>query len=163
MRWRYVKQNKIPQGKQEIKKVVLPLFSHVSTFSRLKAFLIDMFMIHIPILYFTTYVLLDGKDDFKSNQIVIFSCTMIFGLILSIFFSKKGQSPGYKAYDLKLIDIKTGKNPSFLRVFFRFLAFIFSCVSLVGILIIFFREDKKCLHDILSKTTVKLFKEKTKW
>lgn len=31
---------------------------------RIKAFITDMFMINMPLLYLTTYVFLDGKEDF---------------------------------------------------------------------------------------------------
>jgi uncharacterized RDD family membrane protein YckC len=121
-------------------------------FKRIKAFIIDMFMINMPVLYFTTYVILGGRREFLNNQIVIFACTAVFGLILSIFFAAAGQTPGYRAYQIKLIDIHTGEKPRFFRVYFRFFCFIFSGVTIVGLLLAFFRMDKKCFHDIFSDT-----------
>ncbi|MDR1614974.1 MAG: RDD family protein [Campylobacteraceae bacterium] len=119
---------------------------------RIKAFIVDMFMINMAVLYFMTYIVLGGKEEFRQNQFAIFVCTMIFGFILSVFFALKGQSPGYKAYNIELIDLQTGKKPHFFRAYFRFLSFVFSGAVIIGLALAFFREDKKCLHDILSDT-----------
>ncbi|MFV0481028.1 MAG: RDD family protein [Campylobacteraceae bacterium] len=126
--------------------------SFASVPKRIKAFIIDMFMINMPILYITTYFILGSKEAFQNNPIAIFLCTLIFGIILSIFFAKSGQTPGFRAYEIKLIDIKTGSKPTFLRAFFRFFCFILSGFTLVGLFLVFFRKDGKNLQDILSKT-----------
>jgi uncharacterized RDD family membrane protein YckC len=147
VRWRDVKQNKIT--KKEQKTQVSACIS-----KRVKAFLIDMFMINMPILYITTYLILDGKEDFQQSSIAIFTCTMLFGFIISFLLSKFAQTPGYKAYDIKLVDVKTGKTAGLLKCFSRFLYFIVSGVILVGLLLCFFRKDGKNLHDLLSNTVV---------
>ncbi len=125
---------------------------------RFKAFVVDMFMIYIPILYITTYFILDGKEDFLSNQLAVFCDTFLLGLILSAFFAKTGQSPGYKAYELKLIDIQTKAKPSFGRAFFRYFCFLLSGATLFGLFVCFIREDKRHLHDLLSQTNVQIAK-----
>ncbi|MDR2790979.1 MAG: RDD family protein [Campylobacteraceae bacterium] len=121
-------------------------------FKRVKAFIIDMFMINMPILYFTAYVILDGRSEFLNSQTAIFACTAVFGFILSLFFAAAGQSPGYKAYQIKLIDMRTREKPRFFRAYFRFFCFIFSGVTIIGLLLAFLRADKKCFHDIFSDT-----------
>ncbi|MDR0467532.1 MAG: RDD family protein [Campylobacteraceae bacterium] len=148
-RWREVKQKKPKNSSQKESE-------HKNAFvaQRIKAFLIDMFMINMPLLYFTTYVVLGSKEAFQQSSIAIFVCTVIFGLILSIFFSIKGQTPGYKAYEIKLIDDKTEKKPTFFRAFFRYFCFILAFVTLFGVLMMFFRKDSRNLHDILSKTRI---------
>ncbi|MDR0580038.1 MAG: RDD family protein [Campylobacteraceae bacterium] len=147
MRWRDVKRNKIAKKEQQIQ---------VSAFilKRAKAFLVDMFMINMPILYITTYLILDGKENFQQNSIAIFACTMLFGLIISLLLSKFAQTPGYKAYEIKLVDTKTGETVSFFRCFLRFLYFIVSGFTLIGLFLCFFRKDGKNLHDLLSNTIV---------
>lgn len=122
--------------------------------SRFKAFVVDLFIILMPILYITTYLILDGKEDFQQNQIAIFLCSLLFGVILSIFFAKTAQSPGYKAYDLWLVDDITKKNPNFLKLILRYIIFLFSCAFLFGIILAFLRKDRKTLHDLLTKTSV---------
>ncbi len=149
MRWRDVKQHKFSSPKTDEVKI-----NYASVLSRFKSFVVDIFMIYTPILYITTYVVLDGKDDFLANQIAVFVDTFLLGLILSIFFAKSSQSPGYKAYDIRLLDKKTMKSPSFLRAFFRYFVFLISGASLVGLVLCFFRKDKQNLHDLLSRTIV---------
>ncbi len=149
MRWRDVKQGKItPKNKAKC------IINSASMITRFKAFVIDTFMIYIPILYITTYGFLNGKEDFLSNQLAVFIDTFLFGLILSMFFSKTGQSPGFKAYELKLIDNATGNKPTFLKAFIRYFYFLISGTTIVGLFMGFFRKDKKTLHDILSNTKV---------
>ncbi len=148
-RWRKVKHQKIPSKSQNEKIVSSSLLA------RFKAFVVDMFMIYIPILYITTYVILDGKEDFLSNQLAVFVDTFLFGLILSLFFAKSSQSPGFKAYELSLVDAKTHTKPSLLKAFFRYFCFLLSGASVLGLFVGFFRRDKKQLHDLLSSTYVK--------
>lgn len=87
-----------------------------SKWLRFRALLIDIFLIYVPILYLF-YFLLGSKEAFLNNHFITTLCTFLFGLIQAIFLTKKAQSPGLKAYDLYLIDIKTGKKLSFLRNF----------------------------------------------
>lgn len=149
MRWRNVKQKKFPKQKPQNEQQVQD-FAPISW--RFKAFIVDAFMIYIPILYFTTYVVLGTKEAFLQNQIAIFIDTFLFGLILSIFFSIKGQSPGYKAYEIKIVDKKTLKKPSFIKAFLRYFCFLIAGASGVGLILCFFRKDKQNLHDLLSQT-----------
>lgn len=148
MRWRDVKQNKIPP-KQEITPQI-KLSAPIPW--RIKAFLTDLFMIYVPIIYVTTYVILGSKEALKQNQFALFAVSALFGIIMSIFWAKTGQSPGYKAYEMRVIDTKTEKNPTFLKGILRYICFIISASSIFGILLCFFRKDKKNLHDILSNT-----------
>ncbi|NLC27527.1 MAG: RDD family protein, partial [Campylobacteraceae bacterium] len=102
----------------------------------------------------TTYLVLDGKDAFQSNQVAIFADTAIFGLILAFFWARNGQSPGLRAYNLHLIDIRSKTRPSFLRSLWRYFTFLLAGASVIGLLLAFFRKDKKNLHDLLSQTIV---------
>lgn len=147
MRWRKVKQKKIISKQENVKKI------HSAPIPwRIKAFITDIFMIYVPILYVTTYGILNGKDDFLENQLAIFIATFLLGLILSIFFTLSGQSPGFRAYEMELINIKTGKKPSFILAFWRYLCFLFSATTIAGIILCFFRKDGRNLHDLLSNT-----------
>lgn len=150
---------------------------------RIKAFITDMFMINMPLLYLTTYVFLDGKEAFTHNQNVIFACGIGYGVILSLFFAFTSQTPGYRYMCLKLVrynshqsygDEADSKNPpflesqvenkadsinninkvSFIRSFVRYVVWVFGTSFLFGLLIGIFRKDGRCLHDILCKTQV---------
>ena len=109
-------------------------------------------MIYIPILYVITYVVLDGKDTFQASQMAQLAGVSLYALIYAIFISKSGQTPGKKAYDLKVVDAKTFKNISFTKSLLRFILFLFSATILLGLLVPFYRKDKKSLHDILCST-----------
>ena len=154
MRWRDVKQNKIPPKKEKVQKKSEERFKYASLFPRLKAFITDMFLIMMPIAYFVTYVVMGDKDSFQSSSMARWSLSLIFGLIVIVFWVKTGQTPGYKAYELKVVDEKTKKNPSILRAILRYLLFLISATTIVGVLMGYFRKDKKMLHDILSQTVV---------
>ncbi|ADN09968.1 RDD family protein [Sulfurimonas autotrophica] len=119
---------------------------------KIKALITDMFMIYAPILYVIAYVIMGGKDAFQSSQIAPLSGVLLYGLIYAILISKFGQTPGKKAYNIKVVDDKSLKNISFVRAFVRFVAFLFSATIIIGLLIPFYRKDKKALHDILCHT-----------
>jgi len=116
-------------------------------------------MIYAPILYITAYLIMDGKDDFQSSEIAPLLGVTIYGLIYAFFLSKFGQTPGKKAYDLKVVDGKTGKYIGFFRSVFRFIAFLFTATTLLGLFLPFYRKDRKALHDLLSGTIVVIEKK----
>lgn len=121
---------------------------------RAKAFLIDVFLLYVPIIY-VCYFVLGSKEAFKDNQLAIFACWALFGLIQGVFLAVKGQSPGLKAYDLFLIDKNTGRRLSFLRVILRYIVFLAGCAFFfIGLFISFVRKDKLALHDIISQSYI---------
>lgn len=130
----------------------LPKVLYASYPLKIKAFITDMFMIYAPILYVITYLVLDGKEDFQASQLAPLIGVSVYGLIYSILLTKSGQTPGKKAYGIKVVDAKTFKNLSFTKAVLRFIAFLFSATIVVGLLLPFYRKDKKALHDVLSSS-----------
>lgn len=124
-----------------------------SRFERAKAFLIDIFLLYVPVLY-VCYFVLGSKEAFLGNQAVIFACSAFFGVVQALFLSTKAQSPGLKAYDLYLIDIKKGRKLSFLRVILRYIVFLIGASLLFGLLMSFLRKDGLALHDLLSQSCI---------
>jgi len=149
MRWRDIKKGQKPKLKE--KKEHIP-FAPIPL--KIKAFLTDMFMIMMPLAYTITYVVMNGKDDMQSSLVARNSLWIIYGIIMILFWSIKGQTPGYKAYGLKVVDAKTKQKPSFLKSFLRYIFFVVSSTIIIGELVAFFRDDKKTLHDLLSGTYV---------
>ena len=150
MRFRDLKkhQNKIKHQQESVK------YTYAKYIDRVKALITDMFMIYAPILYLITYVIMNGKDEFQSSQLAPLMAITLYGLVYAVLVSKFGQTPGKKAYNIKVVDEKTGENISFVRAFCRFVAFLFSATVLLGLLVPFYRKDKKALHDIICKTLV---------
>ncbi|MCR4942615.1 MAG: RDD family protein [Campylobacter sp.] len=119
---------------------------------RIKAFIIDLFLILMPLLYITTYIVLDGKEDFQNSQFAIAICQVIFGLICVLFFTIKAQTPGYKAQEIYLVDLTNGRKIGFLHALIRYICFVIAGFSILGLLLCFFRKDRLNLHDILTKS-----------
>lgn len=127
------------------KAVIAPIFL------RVKAFILDIFFIAMP-FFVIMMVSFSSKDitDEKKNLITLI--WIFYGIITSILYAKKAQTPGYKACEIYLIDLRDGKKPTFLQAIFRYAVFIVSAAFLIGIVLCFFRKDKLNLHDIISKT-----------
>ena len=152
MRFRDLKKQSNKNNQTKINKTRVKYATYID---RIKALITDLFMIYIPILYIITYLVLDGKDDFLSSQLAPLTGVLLYGLIYSILIAKFGQTPGKKAYLIKVVDSKTGKNLSFFRAFLRFLAFLLTASTLLGLLLPLYRSDKKALHDLLIDSIVK--------
>jgi uncharacterized RDD family membrane protein YckC len=153
-RWRDIKQGRVSSTKYKKLASNKYLEPCASILSRIKAFITDMFMIMMPIMYITTYIILDGKDEFQSSEPARWITMIVFGIITILFLIKKGQTPGLKAYSLKLIDSNTKQLITFPKAFFRYILFLIASVSIVGALLPFFRKDKKTLQDLATNTCV---------
>lgn len=143
------KKNSKNTNAKPVSKYVYAPYSY-----RVKAFITDMFMIYAPILYLIAYVVMNGKDDFQSSQLAPLMGVTLYGFIYAILLSKFGQTPGKKAYEIKVVDEKSGEYISFFRAIFRFLAFLFTATTLLGLFLPFYRKDKKSLHDLICGTIV---------
>ena len=75
-----------------------------------------------------------------------------------VFLAKDGQSLGKKVLKIRIVKYDTGKNGGFvtnvlLRTWLNGLISIVPFYGLVDTLFIF-REDKRCIHDLLAGTSV---------
>jgi len=148
MRFRNLKK------KSKTKDLKLETIVYATITSRVKAFITDMFMIYMPILYFITYVVLSGKEDFQASTFAPFIGVSIYGFIYAILLHKLGQTPGKKAYSIKVVHAKTHKNLTFFQALWRFVSFLFSATILLGFILPFYREDIRSLHDLLANSIV---------
>lgn len=122
--------------------------------ARLKAFITDIFMIYMPILYVATYVVLGSKEALWQSQGAIFICWALYVLILSLFFARNGQSLGYKYAKIALVK-ENGSDVGFATALIRNIIFCVSFGLIFGIFVPFVRKDRRFLHDIISKVRVK--------
>jgi uncharacterized RDD family membrane protein YckC len=157
-KWRDVKQSRINNTNNDsTKKEVKTNFASLP--SRLKAFLTDTFLITTPIFYIVIYLIMGSGEEFAQNRTmgwgIIF--TVHAGIIL-IFWLKNGQTPGLKAYELKLIDNVSLNRVSVLQVLIRYIATLIAVVSIFLLFVPFFTKDKKSFQDILSNTSIINFK-----
>ncbi|WP_373071259.1 RDD family protein [Sulfurimonas sp.] len=154
MRFRNLKNRTKEKPKQKQTK-----FKLAKTTSRVKAFITDLFMIYAPILYIITYIFMDGKDDFQNSNLAPLIGVSLYAFIYTILVSRFGQTPGKKAYEIKIVDVKTGELLNFWRSFLRFVMFLFSASIIIGLLIQFYRKDNRMLHDLICGSVVIEIKE----
>ena len=162
-RFRDVKQGKEQETKKEkskkskIKKQdeVTLKWDYATTGKKVKAFLTDSFMLLMPIMYIVFYLLMGGREGFAEHKAMGWVYILIPLVIAqTIFMFKTGQTPGYRAYNITLIDDKTGEKPSLFLITFRNLSAVLSLFSFFGWIMMFFRKDHKTLHDLLSGTSI---------
>lgn len=148
-RWRDIKHGKIVQKTKKKK----PLdFIISSPMNRFKAFITDSFMILMPLLYIVFYLIMGSRQEFEANMFLGWIYTFVphFLIIISFWFFKS-QTPGYKAYGIKLVN-KNLKKPSLLQLIIRYFAFAISVIFVAGLFIALVRKDKKTFHDLISGT-----------
>ena len=149
MRFREIKKKRHTEEKKESSKYTYAPYSY-----RIKGFITDLFMIYAPILYVITYVVMGGKDEFLSSQLAPLFGVGLYGLIYAFLLSRFGHTPGKRAYEMRVVDDKSGEKISFARALLRFVAFLFTATTLLGLFIPLYRKDKKALHDLICKTIV---------
>jgi uncharacterized RDD family membrane protein YckC len=122
---------------------------------KIKAFLTDAFMLLMPILYIVFYLVMDGREDFAAHRVLgwIYILTPLV-LLQSTFMYLSGQTPGYRAYNITLIDAKSHNTPSLVKIVLRNALAPLSFATFFGWVMMFFRKDNKTLHDLLSGTTL---------
>jgi uncharacterized RDD family membrane protein YckC len=154
-KWRDVKKGKIPLTKEKLTVSQTSLTQSATIGSRLKAFLTDTFLITTPIFYVVIYFIMGGGEEFAQNRVEGWS--LIFGLhatIILFFWTKKAQTPGLKAYSLKVIHATTHQKITFSSALIRYITTLFAVVSILLLFIPFFRKDKRTFQDIFSSTSV---------
>ena len=151
-RFRNVKQGKEKEIVIE-KSSSTDKWNYASAGMKIKAFLTDSFMLVMPIMYVVFYLIMGGREGFSEHKAMGWIYILIpLVIVQTIFMFKTGQTPGYRAYKLTLIDDTTGLKPSFFIILFRNLSAVLSLFTFFGWIMMFFRKDKKTLHDLLSGT-----------
>jgi uncharacterized RDD family membrane protein YckC len=129
------------------------IYIPASFLARVKALVVDLFMIYMPILYIITYFVLGDKESFLSSDLAPLIAVSIYAIISTILITKNAQTPGKKAYEIFVLNNDNSKL-SYLKSFIRFLLFLFSATILFGLLLPLVKRDKKALHDVILNTKV---------
>ena len=128
---------------------------YASIQSKTKAFITDTFMLLMPIMYAVAYLMMDGLQDFSQHKTEGWLAILIPNfIIVFLFFWKSGQTPGCRAYEIRLVDSQSGEKPHPLAIALRYYFELISIITVAGLLMAFFRKDRKCLHDLLSGTVL---------
>jgi len=155
---RFRKLKKQAKTKQEQKTELKETVPYATIPDRIKAFITDMFMIYVPILYIITYAIMDGKDDFQSSDLAPLIAVLLYGIIYVAFLYKSGQTPGKRAYEMRVVDASTHEKITLSQAILRFIGFLFSATILIGLIFPFYRKDKRSLHDLIANTVVLVIK-----
>jgi uncharacterized RDD family membrane protein YckC len=159
-RFRDIKKGKITQRPQKKRK--LPNIYYANNKVKSKAAITDSFMLLMPIMYIVFYLVMGGREGFAENKLIGWLYILIPLITVQTLFMYfgNGQTPGYRNYELKVIDIHTLEKPPLFSIIFRNIAMVLAMVTVVGWLMMFFRKDNRGLHDFLSNTAVILVNNK---
>lgn len=153
-RWRDIKQNKSKNKQNIFIKEDLTIESSPIS-SRFRAFLTDTFLITTPILYIVIYFIMGSGEAFSQDRISGWLMILfVHASIILFFWFVKSQTPGLKAYSLKIIDNKTKNRISLTQAMIRYLTTLVAVISIFLIFLPFLRSDKKTFQDILSNTII---------
>jgi uncharacterized RDD family membrane protein YckC len=155
-RFRDVKQGRVSQTPDKKRKQPKGKHYRATLGNHLKAAITDSFMLVMPLMYIVFYAVFDGREGFANHMLLGWIYILLPLVIIQIIFmsrSKEGQTPGMRAYDLALVDIKTNKKPDTGIILYRQMLSIFSLVTF-GWATMFFRKDRRTLHDLLAGTTL---------
>lgn len=153
-RFRDIKQGK-NVVKKEKEKSAIDTNNYAPVRMKIKAFLTDAFMLVMPIMYVVFYLIMDGREGFAEHKLLGWVYILLpLVVVQTIFMYISGQTPGYRAYNITLIDEKTKMKPTLFIILFRNLSAILSLFTIFGWALMFFRKDNKTLHDLLSATAV---------
>lgn len=156
-RFRDIKQGKITtqEALSPSESRNTPSLPYATVWEKVKAFLTDSFMLLMPIMYVVFYLVMGGREGFAAHKATGWLYILVpLVVIQTLFMFKTGQTPGYRAYNIEVVDSRTGERPSLFLILFRNFAAILSMATLFGWALMFFRKDNRNLHDLLSGTVV---------
>jgi len=147
MRWRETK-------KGGLKVPIQRSIDRIAPFSkRAKAFIVDSFMLLMPILYIVFYLVFGSREGFAQHWVLGWLLVLApYGFVTTLFFYTKAQTPGFKAYDIELKDTQTLRTPSIVMLLIRYFSALLTIATLIGLLFPLLRKDRRTLYDFLSRS-----------
>jgi len=157
-RFRDVKQGRISDSDKKKRKNIgpapLPLCENADKSERFKAFITDTFMLLMPIMYIVFYLVMDGREGFSQQKLLGWLYIVVpYITVTMVFLAKTGQTPGMRAYDIKVVNLADGKIPPPGRLFVR-QALGVADFLFFGWVTMFFRRDHRTPHEILTHTAL---------
>lgn len=168
--WRQVKKRS-----QESSPTPLAKVHYAGFWSRVLAFVIDIFMIGLPVTFIimalfgydqmqsmSTMDVLQGIKPLDANgvemkpdptmamvQIILFAT-----IVIVLWKFDGGRTPGKRLSKTKIVDKKTLAEPKLWQLIVRFFAYFLSFITIVGFLLPLVHPKKMALHDFVSGTVV---------
>jgi len=153
-RFRDLKQGKVSSttSTQKPSKKAIGTFPDKRT--RAKAYITDSFMLLMPVMYAVIYLVMGGREGFAANMLLGWIDILVPLIFVQIaFIAKSGQTPGMRAYNIRVVDNRTLTTVSFGQIVVRQ---ILAPVSrlLFGWVFLFLRDDHRLPHEWLSHTAL---------
>ena len=131
---------------------------YVGFWARLLATFIDailLLFVTLPLLlifYGTAYL---ESDSFVEGPMDFFLTYIFPAIVTVLFWFWKQATPGKMALSAKIVDARSGKEPTGTQYIVRYLAYILSTIPFgLGFLWVAFDSKKQGWHDKLAKTVV---------
>jgi len=125
---------------------------------RALAYFIDLIIISIltSVADFTIGMGLFFIPDFIWTALAQFVNLAVVFVYYGWFYSERGATPGKMIFNLEVLETGSGRRIGYWRAFFRETVgkFLSGLIFGLGYLIVFFRDDRKALHDLIFDTRV---------
>ena len=122
--------------------------------TRSKAFITDSFMLLMPIMYIVFYLVMGGREGFAANMLLGWIYILVPLIFVQIvFIAKSGQTPGMRAYNIRVVDNDTLTTADFGQIVVRQILAPLSRL-LFGWVFLFLRPDHRQPHEWLSRTAL---------
>jgi len=160
-RFRDIKQGRVTRDTAKVVPKTHIKHPQATLRSRLKAATTDGFMLVMPLMYIVFYFIFGGREGFEAHKLLGWIYILIPLIVVQILFmhrSKEGQTPGMRAYHLGLRDLKTAAKPVTGVIIYRQMLTLLSLATF-GWMTMFFRRDRRTLHELLSSTTLEQLPE----
>jgi len=154
-RFRDLKHGKVTPPKASGKdKTSKAIGTYPDKRTRSKAFITDSFMLLMPLMYIVFYLVMGGREGFAANKLLGWIDILVPLVFIQIaFLAKTGQTPGMRAYNIRLADSQTLQQPTFGQIVLRQILAPFSRL-LFGWALLFLRPDHRLPHELLSRTAL---------
>ncbi len=156
-RWRDIKQNRVSTSSSKKTQKDVETSNTIvcaSVLNRFKSYVVDTFMITMPIMYFVIYLVIGSLQEFSSAKMLGWGIILaLHSVALLAFWMIKKESPGMRAYELTLINDNPDKSINFLQLVIRYVITLISSITLLC-LVPLFRKDNRALQDMLSGTSI---------
>jgi uncharacterized RDD family membrane protein YckC len=156
-KWRKVKNKNFSDYLEDDTIEQDPKLKSASLMDRFKAFLTDTFLIMMPIMYLVFYIVMGSRQEFAQHMGMGWVYIMVPHFIATIGFwkfAKFGQTPGQKAYEVKIVDSSTGEKAGLVSLINRYIFTSLSMVMILPLIVPYINKERKTLQDIVSNTTV---------
>jgi len=153
-RFRDIKQGRITSAETPKKQTKSSASIYPDKRTRSKAFITDSFMLLMPIMYIVFYLVMGGREGFQANMLLGWIYILVPLIFVQIVFvAKTGQTPGMRAYNIRVVDSRTLEPARFGQIVLRQVLAPFFRLFF-GWVLMFVRADHRLPQEWISRTAL---------